>query len=121
MLCAVSVQMSSADLREVFTLSYFVLQKSVFHPTPTTPKTLLYYRIAWMHSNRKAFQLAPGATSHPFSLLAAASETLGEINCADPHAGFADGVEFHIALSLLLSCLFGKEFRRHFHKWLNPI
>lgn len=74
-----------------------------------------------MHSNMKAFQLAAGATSHLFSLLATASETLGEINCADPRAGFAVGVEFHTALSLFLSRLLGKEFRGHFHKWLNPI
>lgn len=106
--CAVAVHMSSADLGEVFILPYFVLQKSIFHPTPTTPKTLLHYRTAWMHSNMKAFQLAAGAASRLFSFLATASERLGEINWADPHAGFAVGVEFHIALSLLLCCLFGK-------------
>lgn len=56
----------------------------------------------------KASQLAAGAASHLFSLPATASEPLGEINCADPHGGFAVGAEFHIALSLLLRCLFGK-------------
>lgn len=61
-----------------------------------------------MHSNMKAFQLAAEAASRLFSFLATASEPLGEINWADPRAGFAVGVEFHIALSLLLRCLFGK-------------
>lgn len=76
---------------------------------------------AWMHSNMDASQLAAAAGSHLSSLLVAASETLGQINCADPRAGFAVGVEFHIALSWCLSCLLGKGFRGHFHKWLNPI
>lgn len=50
MFCAVTVHMSSADLMEVFVLPYFVLQKSTFHATPTTLKSLLPYRTAW-HSS----------------------------------------------------------------------
>ena len=54
---------------------------------------------AWMHSNVDTSQLAAAASSHLSSLLVTASETLGQINCVDPWAGFTVGVEFHIALS----------------------
>lgn len=76
---------------------------------------------AWTHSNVDAPQLAAAASSHLSSLLVTASKTIGQINCADPQAGFTVDVEFHVALSWCLSCLLGKELRGHFHKWLNPI
>lgn len=70
----------------------------------------------WMHSNMDAPQLAAAASSHLFNLLVTASETIAQINRADPWVGSTVSVEFHTALSWYLSCLPGKELRKHFHK-----
>lgn len=99
-----------------FSLPSFVLQESIFHPTPSAPRILMPHSTPWMHSNMDALQLAAAANSDLFNLPVTASETVGQINCADPWAGSTVSVEFHTALSWYLSCLLGKELREHFHK-----